>query len=293
MRIRFCVLFLLLSNPFWIATAQSISNAGAAAPTPQQASGASVGYADTVHAIKTWLESEKNDDLSRVLRIGNSRTGDLAKACQSSDQDVAAAAFFSLQLLGKPECQSCLDSVSQAHDGAPLTCSDNMDDRGFQRIENWLATKRTGAKYECGEDYDSLTPITDSVLYALILDGSSRSRSLLDSMLAFSKACDSGDTIIGEVLEQAESLILSARKIGHNLVVEPGKLESSIRASAFFLDEEYRKDSKVEVIDRNGNRILLEVSYHCGMLCGRGYYVVLRKDGADWHYAMIQMAWIS
>lgn len=88
---------------------------------------------------------------------------------------------------------------------------------------------------------------------------------------------------------------VAAKQVGHNLRVEPDKRKRSIRGSAFFLPQKYRKDSEVELIARNRarNRILLEVSDRCGRHCGEGYYIVLRKDGTDWHDALIRMAWIS
>lgn len=90
-------------------------------------------------------------------------------------------------------------------------------------------------------------------------------------------------------------LISDAKAIGHDLKIEPDTLEASVRHSAFFMPEEYRKEASVELLARNStdSRLLLEVSYRCGMLCGRGYYVVLRRDGAVWQYAVIRMAWIS
>jgi hypothetical protein len=182
------------------------------------------------------------------------------------------------------------------HGGLAVVCSAHISEADFQRIEQWLAKKRIGTGYECGEEYEPLTPMDDSVVYALILDGSSRSRIVLDDMLRLEKACvTDGTTIIGEVLEQAQSLIVAAKQVDHDLKVAPGMLKDSVRASAFFLPQKYRKDSEVEVIahNRRHDRILLEISYHCGRLCGRGYYLALRKDGADWHYAVIRMAWIS
>jgi hypothetical protein len=253
-------------------------------------------YNDTLQTIKKWVESEGNDDLSRLLRIGDARAADLVTACQSSDEEVSAAAFEALLLLGKPECETCADSVSQMRGGLALACSENINEADFERIESWMATKHTGTGYECGEEYDPLTPMDVSVVYALILDGSSRARSLLDDMQGMEKACVPEETtIIGGVLEQAQSLIVAAKQSGHNLRVEANRIVSSVRASAFFLPEKYRKDSSVEIIARNKarNTILLEVSYRCGSLCGEGYHVLLRKDGNDWHYAMITMAWIS
>jgi hypothetical protein len=59
------------------------------------------------------------------------------------------------------------------------------------------------------------------------------------------------------------------------------------------LPADYRKDSEVKVLARTENRILLEASYTYGMRSGQGYWVVLRKDGLVWQYAVIEMAWIS
>jgi hypothetical protein len=271
---------------------QEWSNDGARTQGP---TATSETYSDTLRSIKKWVESEENDDLARLLKIGDVRTTDLVAACHSSEDEIAGAAFLALQLLGKSECETCAGSASQMRGGLAVVCSANNSEADFERIELWLAKKHTGTGYECGEDYEPLTPMDDSVVYALILDGSSRARSLLDKMRAFEKACATGPTILGDILEQAQSLIVAAKQVGHNLRIEPDKLESSIHASAFFLPRKYRKDSKVEVIadNRARDRILLEVSYRCGRLCGSGYYVVLRKDGTDWHYAFIRMAWIS
>jgi hypothetical protein len=262
----------------------------------QEPSATSETYSDTLRTIKKWVESGENEDLARLFAIGEARTPDLVAACHSSDEEIAGAAFGALELLEKPACEPCADSMSQMHDGLAVMCSANIRETDFQRVERWLATKRTGTGYECGGEYEPLTPMDDSVVYALILNGSPRSRAVLNDMLGVEKACvTEGTTIIGEVLEQSLSLIVAAKQAGHNLKVEPGNLKSSIRASAFFLPQKYRRDSEVEVIARNRarNRILLEVSYHCGSLCGKGYFVLLRKDGTDWHYAVIRMAWIS
>lgn len=109
------------------------------------------------------------------------------------------------------------------------------------------------------------------------------------------KACTEASTITAEILLEADSLIADAKRTGHKLRFEPASMESVIRASPFFLPRDYRKDSSVELIaySRKGDRVLLQVSYHCGPLCGKGYYVVLRKDGTTWQYALIRMAWIS
>ncbi len=292
---RMWVPLLLLLACTCIADSQTIPESASNGVPPRQPATTSGTYNDTLRSIKKWVESQEVDDLARLLKIGDLRTRDLVSACHSSEDEIAGVAFLALQLLGKSECETCADSVSQTHDGLATVCSANISEADFEGIELWLAKRRTGTSYECGDDYEPFTPMDDSVVYALILDGSSRSMSVLDNMLAFEKTCASGPTILDDILEQAQSLIAIAKRVGHNLIIEPDKLENSIRASAFFLPQEYRKGSKVEVIARNKarDRILLEVSYHCGRLCGSGYYVVLRKDGNDWHYALVRMAWIS
>ena len=248
-----------------------------------------------VKTIKKWLDSEEDDDLRRLLALGDVKTRELAAACGSSEDDVGTAAFLALQLLGKSECEPCAASVSQSRGGVALACSADIGEKDYERIESWVAKKRTSTGYECGEEYDPFAPMDDSVVYALILDGSSRSQAILENMLQAEKVCATGSTILAGTLEQAQPLIGDARKLGHNIKVVGEGWEDSVRHSAFFLPEQYRQDSKVEVVCRNlaRDRILLEVSYRCGNLCGSGYYVVLRRDGADWHYALVRMAWIS
>jgi len=297
MAIRTHVSLILLLTFTCSALAQSKSESSAPKGALERQSGStSKTYTDTLRMIKAWLETEENDELARLFAIGDVRVSDLMTACHSTDEKIAEVALLTLQLLGKSECESCPDSISRKHYGLALACAGHVGDADFKRIQEWWAKKRTLSGYQCGKDYEPLTEVDDSLVYALILDGSPRSKSVLDDMLAFEKACAPGHTTItGEILEQAQSLIAEANEIGRDLKFDPNTLENSIRASAFCLPLKYRKDSDVEVIahSKTDDRILLEVSYRCGMLCGRGYYVVLRKDGTVWQYAVIRMAWIS
>jgi len=89
-------------------------------------------YNDTLQTIKKWLESEGNDDLARLLRMGEARTPDLVAACRDSDEEIAGAAFEALLLLGKPECETCADSMSQMRGGLALACSENISEAAFR-----------------------------------------------------------------------------------------------------------------------------------------------------------------
>src|SRR5713101_2946581 len=287
MRVHISVL-LLLAFP-WIVRAQTngqspiVSEASA-----QDLASTSATYSDTIRMLKAWFSPAKHSvrdaQMASLFAIGDTRTSDLLAACRSADDEVARAALLALQLLGTSDDGRCADSVGHKHSGLAFSGAANLNVAEFERIEQWLAEKRTGTSYECGDD-DPL--IDDSLVYAFILDGSPRSESALTSMLEVDKAC-AGDNIAGEPLEKARSLILAAREIGHNLTIE-SDIDKSVRASAFFLPTKYRKDSKVEVLARTDDRVLLDVSYVCGLLCGRGYIVVLSREGAVWQYALITM----
>jgi hypothetical protein len=259
--------------------------------TSQQTASNSETYRDTLKMIKASLDSPDADDLGRLFAVGNARIPDLLAACRETDDETAATAFFTLQLLGKSDCETCPDSLWKKHTGLFFACSTSLRNSDFNRIERDLAKRIAGDGYDCGDNEEGLL-IDDSLIYALVLNGSSRSRKTLSKLWVFERGCSGTDTLAGEVLERSSALIMEARARAHNLTLEP-HLRSSVRTSAFFLPPEYRRDSEIKVLARTYGRILLEVSYRCGNLCGRGYYVVLRSDGNVWQYAVIRMAWIS
>jgi hypothetical protein len=262
----------------------------------EQAAPISETYSDTLRMLKAWVDSDETEDFARLSADADTRAPDLMAACRSGGEEIAGAAFQTLQFLGKSECESCADLFSNKHKTA-LVCGPDLTERDFERVERWWAKRQTRNGFKCGKDYEPLTPLDDSVIYALILDGSPRSQSLLNGMHRLEKTCVAADetTILGEILEHAQAHVLVAKGIGNTLRIEPQVSEASIRAAAFWLPREYQQKSKVEVLahNRTGDRILFQVSYYCGPLCGSGYYVVLRKDGLTWRYAVIKMAWIS
>src|ERR1700722_17382626 len=154
----------------------------------QQLASISETYNDTIGMIKAWLETEESAELGCLFAIGDLRASDLLAACRSTDDEIASAAFLNLQLLGKSECVSCGDTISRKHKGLAFICGASITDADFTRIERWLAKKQTSKGYECGDDYEPLTALNDSVVYALILDGSPRSKFILKRMLAIEKA---------------------------------------------------------------------------------------------------------
>lgn len=284
-------LSLLLSLAFLLsATAQTMpASSDDKEQAGPQARALSTTYADTLRLLKRWPGSENDADLARLFEVGDSRAPDLLTACHSEGRKAAATAFYVLKLLGKPECLDCGKWISRRHKGLTFVCESNLSEGDFKRIEGWLNGKNTQKGYECGyyEGFD------DSIIYALVLEGSPRSRLLLRRMLAFAEVCIGGYRL--EDLRNAQSLVEDANRIGHDLRFEPDNLEGALRPSAFFIPAKYRDQSSVRLIAYNKarSRILLEVSYGCGLNCGSGYHVVLRKDGAIWQYAVLTMTWIS
>jgi hypothetical protein len=252
-------------------------------------------YRETLTMIRAWFVGDDRAQLSRLFSTGESRRADLVAACHSSDRKISNGAFLILQLLGKSESAACAAFLSRKYKQFLLAHTGELGDADFENIEGWFAKRRSPNGYKCGGDFEALSLEDDSTAYALILDGSSRAKSILHDMLAFERSCKERSPMLDELLEASESLIDAANSIDRNLRFEPDTFKTVIQASAFFLPAKYRKESGVEIIARNEttDRMLLEVSYICGLQCGAGYYVVLHKDGSEWRYALITMAWIS
>src|SRR5262249_32264790 len=161
----------------------------------------------------------RDDGLARLFAEGDARTSDLQAACRSTDEEIASAASLLLLLIGNSECD-CGNSTSRKHKGLNSVCMLNLADVNLRYIEAWLAKEQTKKGYECRDDDAPLAPFGDFLVYALILHGSPRSKSILDRMLEIERAC-AWDNILGEPLEQAESFIVGAKELGHNLKFEP------------------------------------------------------------------------
>ncbi len=255
-----------------------------------QANMPSSTYSETLAELKAWNSDGDDDALSALFALGDLRTPDLVAASHQSNPDIAAAASLVLELLGSPECGG---EVAIEDRRTAISCGHALTEADFHRLERLLRPRDCEKNRSC--TYKDAPAIDDSLIYALILDGSARSESLLRRAHQLEQACGEGEQIEGELLGQAESMTASAKGLGRDLRLEPANFEGAIRASAFFLSPEYRERSEIKLLARNSknDRMLFMVSYTCGMLCGRGCYVVLQKSGSAWQYAIIRMAWIS
>jgi len=251
---------------------------------------ASQTYDQTEKMLRAWIENKDfgaTADLARLFEQGRTRAADLLEACRSTDDRLAAAAYVILGFVDATGLRSCAQELERRHGGLFHSTGSGFSRADAGHLNQWLASKEKADGYRCGGIEDP--EIDDALVYSLILDGSTISTSVLARIRAFAEACMGGDTLF--LIRDAESLAASAKKIGHDLQVD-GRVEESIRASAFFLPVESRGSCQVVVVARTNDRLLLSVRYSQGFFGGGIFFVVLRKAASTWQYATIRR-WAS
>ena len=248
---------------------------------------------ETAKLLKKW-DGDDEATLATLFATGRSRERELAEVCHNGDQDLRGEAYSVLLLIGSAETAGCVENLDLEGKPAVLATGDELQTQDFEHIERVLNQTPCQRKQDCkGEDDCPL--IDESTSYALALDGSARALTLLKRIAALFKACHGEDLIIGQGSLTVES-IQDVRSRTRNLQLDTANFESLLKQSAFFVPEDQQKAVSVALLARNetNSRMLVEVSYRCGMLCGSGYYVVLKKNSAGkWDYALISRAWIS
>ena len=258
--------------------------------SPQQIGSASDTYADTIRMLKTWQDTSNHADLGRLFKEGRSRDSDLLAACRSNDDQLALQAFVIRHLLGSPPCGECPDSVRRKLGRLAPPCGDNLTRADLDRVDQWWAKRHTPDGYECRNEEGLL--FDEDTMNEFLVRGSSDSRAVVVRLLAFEKSCEQAETVTAKTLDQTQSLLAATFALGQNLTLQPD-IDTSVRASAFFIPSRQKPNIRVKLIARTDDRILLDVSYVCGGLCGRGYYVVLAKNGPAWRYAVVILAWLA
>lgn len=248
---------------------------------------------DTAQVLATWEDLDETV-LASLFATGESRLEDLVNICNGKDQELHAKAYLVLYLIGSPEARACASGLQYDNQPAVFAAGDMLSEEDFAKLEKLFAIKRQRQQPTCNED--DVPVVDESLSYALVLDGSPRSIHLLRNMAAQFKTCDAEGLITSEIAVHADALQREARTLARDIAIDSDAFESRIRHSAFFIPAEFRTDASVQLLARNetNSRMLMEVSYRCGMLCGSGYYVVLKKNSAGtWDYVLITRAWIS
>jgi hypothetical protein len=254
---------------------------------------ASKADSETVKLLKQW-DGDDEATLATLFATGQSRELELAQICHDGDQYLRGEAYVVLLLIGSSETAGCVENLDLEGKPAVLATRDELQMQDFERIERVLTENPCQGKQNCnGEDDCPL--IDESTTYALFLNGSARALALLKHMATLSKACRGEDLTPADIALNVDSMNDVASRT-RNLQLDTANFESVMKKSAFFVPEDQQKAVSVELLARNetNSRMLVEVSYRCGMLCGSGYYVVLKKNAAGtWDYVLVSRAWIS
>ncbi len=248
---------------------------------------------DTIKLLTAW-DGDADGALGALFATGKGRAAALVEACRNPDEEVRAKAFVVLYFIGSPETPKCAALWNSKDQPVQMVMSDEPTSTELDDIERSFRRKPCEREGNCSDEECPIPDETD--IYALILNGSARAVSLLKRAAAMTRACHQQETIGAELAEHAESLAREARSATHDLVLDGTNFESTLRQSAFFVAPEYRNNTDVKVLARSESdtRILAEISYRCGMLCGGGYYIVLKKNAkGSWDYVIITRAWIS
>lgn len=241
---------------------------------------------ETLKLLRQW-DGDDEATLATLFATGQSRERELAEVCHNEDQDLRGEAYFVLLLIGSPETAACVGNLDLEGEPPVLATGDELQTEDFEHIDRILTENPCHRNKDC-KPHDDCPSIDESTSYALALNGSARARALLKRIADQFKACH------GEEIDLA-SLNDSASKT-RKLQLNTANFESAMKQSAFFVPEDQQKAVSVELLARNetNSRRLVAVSYRCGMLCGSGYYVVLKKNSAGtWDYVLVSRAWIS
>jgi hypothetical protein len=276
-------------------TLLALSSAFAQSAQPDAQQQPSPAYSDTVRKLKDWVEhccSDADDQrFGWLFAESDFNKGELLKACGYQEEDVSEKAFKLLQVIGGEEFSDCLQKVRQRSRSYLVGAAGALNDDDFIRFKKALAPRLCETTKNCQDE--QLPEVSDSSVYALILDGTDKAQALLRRVYALRA---SGMEALGaapDTLNEAMSLVPVARQASDQLGSLPDV--NSVLATAFYIAPEHRKNAVVKFLahSRDSNRMLLRVSYVCGMLCGQGYVIVLERRGEQWSYAFIALEWIS
>jgi|SRR6185437_8476243 hypothetical protein len=249
---------------------------------------------ETLKLLKQW-DGDDEAPLATLFATGQSREPELAKVCHNEDQELHAKAYVVLLIIGSTATADCANNLNVEGESPMLLSGDIITGADLDRLEKLIVENPCKDDRGCKKQDDDCPQIDESIGYALVLNGSNRAFTLAKRIATLFKACRGEGLMAAEPFLKTESM-WDARSKTRNLRLAPANFEAAMKQSAFFVPEDRQKEVSVELLARNetNSRMLVEVSYRCGMLCGSGYYVVLKKNAAGtWDYVLVSRAWIS
>ena len=253
-------------------------------------------YSETLQALSRWdgMGDDDNRDLAAFFANGDRLVPNFVLTCRTAGEDTQAKAYIMLLLIGSDKAAECAGRLRQEDPPSLLRTSDELSETEFLKLERLFRPRPCEKSGNCKPD--DLPLVDESIIYGLVLDGSPRAQTLLSRMSKLAKASNSSDMLGFDAASHSNVLVEEARLVAHDMIFEASTFEKVFRSSLFFLPKERRAGADVKLLARNANdnRMLVTVSYTCGMLCGSGYYIVLKRNKeGSWDYALIMRAWIA
>ncbi len=222
-----------------------------------------------------------SDKLAALFRVGDERIQDLIQALDDPAKNISLRAQIVIRYLGNPEGMKGLTEWYQRQSDQypvagpvplPLTELD------YKFITLNLIGKPASTWGDRGVQY----------VYALALDDTSQSRTMLDTMISSAPQVDQV-TVVGYALKQAQqvqpSRVLPATKNLPRLIVH----------HAFFVPTQDHKHTTARLLGLNGpkDKALVEVHINRGSLAEEWYHVVLKKHAHGWKFFSITQVAVS
>ena len=223
------------------------------------------------------MESVRSDSdrLAMLFKIGDRRIADLIKALDSPDPDVSVRAQTVIRYLPNIEGMKALHEWYGKQRGGfkvagPIPLP--LNDWDYEVINANFVGRPSRLWGGRGVEY----------IYALALDDSKRSETLLDELIRSAGPIDEAD-VVGYAIRRVQQG--QPRKA----LSDDPNLAKLVLDNAFFVSPLDRKCTSSRLLALNGgnDKALVEVHINRGSLAEEWYHVIISKRGQEWRFSAI------
>lgn len=239
-------------------------------------------YKSTRKLLST-MEDVKNDSdrLAVLFEVGDRRMADLIQALDDSDSDISLRAQIVIRYLGSAEGMRELNEwYAKRPNGYPVAgpIPLPLNARDYEFINSNLIGKPPETWREIGVRY----------IYALAIDNSYESKTMLDAMVKNARKIDDR-TFVGHAIKQIQT-----RRTGEVITGE-SELVPLVLDKAFFVSPEDKEHVTSRLLAFNGNKdkALVEVYVNRGRLAEEWYHVVLSRCDQGWRFFSVTQVAVS
>ena len=223
------------------------------------------------------IESDRNNHLSVLFRIGDEQIEDLIRALDDSEPEVRSNAQVVIRYLGN---QTGMHALIEHYRRS-----------GSINIVGPVPLPLTGWDYDfINSTYlnkpKNFGELAIQYLYALSLDGSPKAKELLPKMLRTARAAAIDDFTL-KVISSTESNHIASSSV-HDLA------NAALKASKFLrpMDKKHGT-AKLVALNNAQDKALLEIYIDNGVLAEETYHVVVSKERDGWKFFSISLIAVS